>query len=458
MFDTLEQIDEIHGPREPAASPVFESAAWTDLDDSWLETLTQTERDTATDTGSPVSPVEVGLVLDLVGQAVLSRIELASGLEVIARLQAQARLVSTVQAGLLEAINRIVDEYQELSGDPALAHEGAVAEIRAALSLTRRAAESDLDLATSLRDRTPQVLEALRAGRIDLRRAWVLVDETSHLDPDTANEVAGRVLDRVDGRTTGQLKSLVRRLCIDFDPDTAHQRHQSALTERKVVAELGPDSTSTITASDLPPDRVAQIMDRLTRIAHTLRKDGEHRTIDQLRADIFLDLLEGNTSSKIHGTIDIRVDLTTLTGLNDRAAELNGWGPVIADIARHVTSRIGPTWQITASGSADNPTEAPIVDQYVTRRRPTTTTRRLVEAKDPTCIFPGCRRPSTQCDLDHRIPVADGGPTHPDNLAPLCRHDHRIRHQHGWTHTPTPNGGHQWTSPLGNHYTRPPPA
>ncbi|MEE8375472.1 MAG: HNH endonuclease signature motif containing protein [Acidimicrobiia bacterium] len=36
--------------------------------------------------------------------------------------------------------------------------------------------------------------------------------------------------------------------------------------------------------------------------------------------------------------------------------------------------------------------------------------------------------PATDCDLDHRNAWADGGPTTEDNLAPLCRHDHIVRH------------------------------
>ena len=80
-----------------------------------------------------------------------------------------------------------------------------------------------------------------------------------------------------------------------------------------------------------------------------------------------------------------------------------------------------------------------------------------------TCAFPHCNRPAETADLDHTIeyvPTDSGGPpgqTSTDNLAPLCRHDHRAK-----TH-PSPAGkpwryqglspGHWlWTSPLGKHY------
>jgi hypothetical protein len=89
----------------------------------------------------------------------------------------------------------------------------------------------------------------------------------------------------------------------------------------------------------------------------------------------------------------------------------------------------------------------------ITRRRPATTQRRNVEARNPTCVFPGCRIPAIRSDLDHRTPWADGGPTTEANLGPLCRHDHNIRHQHGWTYQPLPNSDHQWTSRLGHTHT-----
>lgn len=67
--------------------------------------------------------------------------------------------------------------------------------------------------------------------------------------------------------------------------------------------------------------------------------------------------------------------------------------------------------------------------------------------------------PAVSCDLDHRNPWSRGGPTEVENLAPLCRHDHRIRHQHSWTHQPLAQGDHQWTTKLGHTFTtsgRPP--
>ncbi len=443
MFDTVVPVE---GPTELFV--LHPTDRWTAEDDARVEALTRaawSETDWASPNELPELPVEI-LAAIVRGPQVSER----AGLVDVMR--AQARLVAHHQARLVEAMLAIVDEYSTLTNDLAEAIDGAAGEVRAALSLTRRAAESDLDLAWSLRERLPEVLGALREGRLDLRRARVIVDGTCHLDDDEARSVADRVLGQAEGHTTGQLRQLIRKLCIEVDPDEADRRYRSALEERCVAAELGENCTATIVASDLPPDRVAVAMDRIERIARVLRGPGEERTIDQLRADVFLDLLEGTGPDHTRGALDLRVDLTTLIGLDDRAGDIGGFGPVVADIARQMTDRFGPSWRV---GVTDPFGE--VIHSGITRRRPDTAIRRVVEMRDRTCAFPGCQMPATSCDLDHRVPAADGGTTHPGQLVPLCRHDHVIRHRFDWSHTRNPDGSHRWTSPLGVQYERPPP-
>lgn len=100
--------------------------------------------------------------------------------EKIRALRAHARLVSHHQARMFDAIMAICDDYRALlsESETDLVMEGTGAELRAALRLTRRSAEFELGLAYQLRERQPRVLEALRDGRTDLRRARVLIGET----------------------------------------------------------------------------------------------------------------------------------------------------------------------------------------------------------------------------------------------------------------------------------------
>ena len=374
-----------------------------------------------------------------------------SGYDRIVVLRAHQRLVSHYTASLYADMAAVVDILDDDETKRSDAAEAAAAEVRAALHLTRRCADTEIGIALELATRLPKVHELLASGVLDLRRARVLLDGTSHLDDDVARRIVEQIADDATRYTTGQLHARLRRLCIEAEPDDATRRYQDAVKERRVAVESNDSGTANLLGMDLPPDRATAAAQRINHIARSLRHKDEHRTMDQLRADVYLDLLCGtNHDTASRGVVDVRVDLDTLTELNNHPGELAGYGPVIADIARRVArDETDAEWRYTIT----NPDTGQPTHTGVTRRRPTIKQRRAVEARNPTCVFPGCRMPAIGSDLDHRTTWKEGGPTSEENLGPLCRHDHCIRHQHGWTYTPLPNGEHQWTSRLGHTYT-----
>ncbi|MFO7699606.1 MAG: HNH endonuclease signature motif containing protein, partial [Acidimicrobiia bacterium] len=165
-----------------------------------------------------------------------------------------------------------------------------------------------------------------------------------------------------------------------------------------------------------------------------------------------MDILEGQGSAVSgvrRGVVDLHVDLDTLVGLNDRAGELAGYGPVVADIARKVAANgTEAQWRYTVT----DPDTGTIIDTGTTRRRPTARQRRDVQARDRTCVFPGCRMPALASDLDHRIPWAETRRTTTSDLAPLCRHCHRIRHRSNWQYRRLPDATPEWTTKTGRTY------
>ena len=398
--------------------------------------------------------MEPGLVLG----AMLASIDIQSlsGGDRLVVLRAQQRQVSHLQARQFETMEAVVDavaDELDIDTDSAMgqadAAEAAAAEIRVALGLTRRCADRELDMALELRRRLPAVYAALQAGSIDRRRAGVIVYETTHLPIVEAQTVTSRVLGDAPQLTTGQLRARLQRLCMETDPDAAKDRYETAVTQRRVTVEATTDGTAHLYGLDLAPDRVAEIRHRIDAIARSLRTNGEARTMDQLRADVYLDLLTGTAANGSKngskGVIDLRVDVETLTGMTDTPGELGGYGPVIADIARQIAlNHPDAEWRFTLTDTGQP------VATGTTRRRPTATQRRAIETRDQTCVFPGCRMPAITSDLDHTTPYAKGGATTVDAMAPLCRHDHCLRHQYGWTYTRLPNGDYQWTSPLGH--------
>ncbi len=388
-----------------------------------------------------------------------------SGHDRVVVLRAQQRMASFYEAQLAETMTAIEDHCAQLfDGDVELAHDAASAEIRCALNLTRRAAEGQLDFAQTLRHRLPVVWDALLAGSIDVRRAKTIAYETAHLPAETAQLIVDQVMIEAPNLTTGRIAARLRRLSIDAAPDEAKDRYEHAVDGRKIVLTATDQGTATIGAYDLPPDRAARAVDLINGIAESLRVAGERRDMDQLRADVFLDLLNGDTPGAGHelkrgksrrskaGVVDVRVDLATLTRLAEHSGELAGYGPVIADIARQVAEdNFGQQWRFAVTDETDQ-----IIGSGITRRRPTAALRRHVETRNPTCVFDNCRHPASSSDVDHTKPWSDGGKTAKENLDPLCPHDHYLRHKAGWTYQRNPDGTITWTSRLGHTYTNKP--
>lgn len=374
-------------------------------------------------------------------------------------LRANDRMMSHFSARRYRDIAAVHRSYSSNDDSTYMeAGKASSAEIRLALRLTRTAADNELAFALSLEHRLPQLHDMLTAGTIDLRRAQTIERSTVHLSDATAREVLDQIANLAPDLTTGQLRARIRRLCIEVDPDEAQDRYETARADRRIVIQPTDSGTVNLMGYDLPPDEVAAIMSKVNRAAMDLHgTPGETRTMDQLRADICLDLLYGITPAAISGAsnagvIDLVVDLETLAGLTEKPGDLGGYGPVIADVARKIADASQDAqWRIT---SVDGLGES--IHIGTTSRRPTASQRRRIQTRHRTCVFPGCRMPATVCDLDHTTAVQDGGKTCDCNLAPLCRHDHCIRHAAGWAYKLLPDGRPQWTTPFGHTYTTTP--
>ncbi len=360
----------------------------------------------------------------------------------------QARLYADIQS-VSKSVTEL--EYPDDLGPQEL-FDTTSSEVQAALNLTRRSADIQVDLASLLCERLPRVWEALYAGLIDLARARVLSDLTSPLPEEVAREVTDTALVRAPSMTTGQLRAHLQRLIISIDPAAAQERYEEKLKERRVFTEQGEDGTANLMGLNLPPAETTRAMRRINRLARSLKSKGDRRRIDQIRADILLDLLTGkaqsNSATSDTGVVEIRVNMATLTGIDDDPGEIPGFGPVLADVARQIVDEASDSeWRIVPVDENGHP-----VGVVTTKRRPSTTQKRVVETRNPTCAFPGCRMPADQCDLNHEIPWAEAHRTTARELGPLCRHDHINHHRHRWKLKQIRPGVYQWTSPLGHTY------
>ena len=183
-----------------------------------------------------------------------------SGYDRVVALKATARMVAHCQARLYADIHGISASVTERwGGDPDDAQDvfyGTSVEVQTALNLTRRSSEVQVDLACQFCDRLPRVWKALHEGRIDLSRARIITDQTSHLPLDLARGIAKVVLERAPEQTTGQLRARLQRLIISIDPGSARTRYEHGLTGRMVVSEPNVDGTANLLGLSLPVDQV----------------------------------------------------------------------------------------------------------------------------------------------------------------------------------------------------------
>jgi hypothetical protein len=132
--------------------------------------------------------------------------------------------------------------------------------------------------------------------------------------------------------------------------------------------------------------------------------------------------------------------------LDNQPAELSGYGPVPADLARRIAA--DGVWRRILT----DPASGTILDYGRTTYRPPTALADYIRARDRVCRFPTCQTPASRCDLDHQTPYP-AGETKPDNLWTLCRRHHRLKDQHtGWTVVGDPTEKVTWTSPTGRTY------
>jgi hypothetical protein len=237
-----------------------------------------------------------------------------------------------------------------------------------------------------------------------------------------------------------------------MDPAAAKERYEQRLNETRVYCRPAEDGTAHLLGLYLPPNLANAAMRRLTHQAKKLKAKGDKRPIDQIRADLFLAILTGRDADEDEGqrgVVDLKVDLTTLAGLDDNPGEIPGWGPVLADIARKVAdAQTKSQWRALAT----HPEDGHPVALVTTRRRPTAEQRRMVEAIDPECVFPTCRMDASSCDINHEIPWVEAQHTTIAELEPACRHHHVGLHRRGWKLKRLRPGIYQWTSPLGQVY------
>ncbi|HEX5493596.1 MAG TPA: DUF222 domain-containing protein [Mycobacteriales bacterium] len=361
------------------------------------------------------------------------------------------RIVAAAQARQVKAMAELSRRRPRAFGHPF--GEFAADEVAVELCLTRRAAENRLGQAVEMTTRTPAILHALEAGRLDLYRASAITDATYGLDDATAAQVATQVVGRVERRNVSEIRRTVRQAVLRVDPDGAERRRERARADRKVVLTPLDDGMAELTAF-LPADQASAVYRRVDALARGARVLGDERGADARRADVFVNLLlgrrdpgmAGEPGSGLRPLVHVTVSASTLAGADDKPGRLDGYGPIGAAFARQIAADPTGTWKRLVT----DPTDGSLIEHSHNTYRPPAALDDFIRARDGQCRFPSCQRSAQHADLDHTIPWPTG-PTAIGNLGALCRRHHRLKHQTTWRLTQT-NGRFCWTSPTGRNY------
>jgi Domain of unknown function (DUF222) len=259
------------------------------------------------------------------------------------------RVVARAEARLLAAMVAVADRSVGIGFD--------ADEVAFALNMPRMLAQREVVLARDLVRRLPAVFASLESGRIDLARARVFSDLLSDVDDDgVARSLAGEFLPPAEEWTSSQLRARLQKAILAADPDAAGQRYERSAAERRVELTANPDTTACLAGLFLPPQKAAAAFESVDALARGLKNSGDERTLDQLRADVFCDLLAGTLASDAHpvhrpGIVELIVPLATLTSQSQEPGVLAGYGPVIADIARQVAEQAAERAAATSGAS-----------------------------------------------------------------------------------------------------------
>lgn len=345
---------------------------------------------------------------------------------------------------------------------------------------------------------------ALADGRIGPGQARAIVRGLGEEPVEVAVAAQAEVLPRAPGRTVRQVQQDVEAAVQRADPEHAVDRHREARRGRSVsrpsVLQYGMAGSWVV----LPAAEAVQVDTALDAAARAARASGDGRTMDQLRADTLCDRVLGRAPgsptsdepSRRDGPFEllhdaahpatggqpgpgteadveiapaaavpvpgpqsprtrvlVTVPLSTLIGLDDQPADLEGYGPIDGVQARALA--LGGVWQRIVTDDLSGT----VLDVGRTTYRPPAALAEHVRYRDRYCTAPGCPVPASRADLDHGEeydPPPPGAPPRPlgttsaGNLGPSCRHHHRLKTSGAFGVRQRTAGEFDWRTPSGH--------
>ncbi len=349
-----------------------------------------------------------------------------------------------------------------------------VSEVTALWGISETRVRHKLNVALLLEQHFPGVWEPCRNGQLDCYRATVIADHARHAldDPVLLRRLAAKLqaylehhlsdahgLAGVPPLVTCTPKQLRNKLTYEVNrlrAAHAEKLHRKAVKDRHVrKVELSDGMAQLDINATVDKVRVAD--HRLTHAARQRRREGDERTIAQLKSDLAIGLLTGcgegvPTPSYARPIINLTVPAQTVMGLSDDPGVLAGGTVIPAGLARAIADHPDATWYRMLTDPAGQ-----VVELSTTSYQPTAPIWRRVVAEWGSCFEPACDTPATEAEHDHRIPWPQGA-TEPGNMWPGCKRGHTTKHAPGFSVEQTADGAFVLRTAAGFAHTITPPA
>ena len=325
------------------------------------------------------------------------------------------------------------------------------AELGGVMRVADRTVQRRISEARVIVEDFPGALAAWETGSITRGHVLVIVETGSVVPPEMRAEFETAAVARCERDTPNRVRAELEILAQRMHPRSFTERHAEATAGRCVRVVPGRDGMSDLVAT-LPTAIVEGVHDRLTQMARAIidtraeradaASDGDvvttdARSADQVRADVFADLLLAGTPAlddtrdttagplgAIRARVQVVIPALALTGA-DEACDLVGRSPIDPATARLLAGST-PTWERLVADPITGTVLA--VDSY----RVPSAMRRYLQARDQHCRFPGCRTAAIRCEVDHTHDHALGGATTTSNLAHLCQRHHSMKQFTAW--------------------------
>ncbi|HZA27835.1 MAG TPA: DUF222 domain-containing protein [Actinomycetota bacterium] len=358
--------------------------------------------------------------------------------DAVSLLQELGRIENTCASARVLLCGRIAETkaWQE-KGERSAAHFVA----RATRTTVARAAES-LETAKRLEE-LPRTAEAFEGGRVSETQVREIASAAS-LSPSSEQEL-------LHTATTGDVTALreecrrVRSSAITDEVERYEAIHRSRYLRSwsdqdgafRLDGRLTPDAGATVMAALEPYRR---------KVFEDARRAGRKDRQEAYLADALLALAQDGSGGLPKGTsgpramVHVRVDHAALVRghrVPGEICEVPGVGPIPVATARALSSDAILAAVLTEG--ADVKAVAHLGRTIPARLRT------ALEARDQECVVPGCHN-RYRLEIDHVVPLAEGGRTSLDNLARMCRPHHHMKTNLGFCLEGSP-GKWRWIPP-----------